>query len=133
LKYKDKNNLEVFLKDKFGIELIFHRAEGKETPYGYTLIDNASKQVFNGSEILKLSEFYKGVKNNDSLQQQKPYHVESLVGMQERGNNKDKIEDYMNTHDLFVFQQGNNFFILDRANNETPIYIFSRLLPYLYC
>jgi Relaxase/Mobilisation nuclease domain len=119
LKYKDKPNLEKFLKDKFGVDLIFHRGEGKETPYGYTLIDNASKQVFKGSEILKLSEFYKGVKNDDNLGQQNPHHVETLVGMQEQGSNKEKVEDYMNTHDLFVIQQGKDFFLLDRANNET--------------
>ncbi len=117
LKYKDKPNLEDFLKDKFGIDLIFHRGEGKETPYGYTLIDNASKQVFRGSEILKLSEFYKGAKIDDNKVEQKPHHVESLLEMQEQGNNK--VDDYMNTHDLFVFQQGNDFFLLDRANNET--------------
>jgi Relaxase/Mobilisation nuclease domain len=119
LKYKDKPNLEVFLKDKFGIDLIFHRGEGKEIPYGYTLIDNASKQVFKGSEVLKLSEFYKGVKNDDNLGQQNPHHVETLVGMQEQGSNKEKVEEYMNTHDLFVIQQGKDFFLLDRANNET--------------
>jgi Relaxase/Mobilisation nuclease domain len=120
LKYKDKPNLEEFLKDKFGVDLIFHRGEGKETPYGYTLIDNASKQVFKGSEVLKLSEFFKGVKNmkNDgSTEQQKPHHIESLEGIQAQG--KEKVEDYMDTHDLFVIQKGNDFFLLDRANNET--------------
>lgn len=121
LKYKDKPNFEVFLRAKFGIDLVFHRGEGKEMPYGYTLIDNASKQVFKGSEILKLSEFYKsvkGVKVDDNVEQ-KPLHIESLLGMQEQADNKDKVGDYMNTHDLFVFQQGKDFFLLDRANNET--------------
>jgi Relaxase/Mobilisation nuclease domain len=117
LKYKDKPYLEAFLKEKFGIDLVFHRGEGKETPYGYTLIDNASKQVFKGSEILKLSEFIKGVKNDDSLVQHKPHHIESLEAVQVQG--KEKVEDYMNTHDLFVIQQGKDFFLLDRANNET--------------
>jgi hypothetical protein len=119
LKYKDKPNLEDFLKEKFGIDLIFHRGEGKETPYGYTVIDNAAKQVYKGSEVLKLSEFFKGFKNDDDLIEQKPHHIEFLVGMKEQAGSKEKIEDYMNTNDLFVIQQGDDFFLLDRANNET--------------
>jgi hypothetical protein len=41
------------LKSQYQIDLVFHSSEGKK-PYGYTVIDHATKQVFKGSEILNL-------------------------------------------------------------------------------
>jgi MobA/VirD2-like, nuclease domain len=38
---------------QYGVDLVFHSANEKK-PYGYTVIDHATKQVFKGSEILKL-------------------------------------------------------------------------------
>jgi len=38
---------------QYGIDLVFHSSEGKK-PYGYTVIDHSTKQVFKGSEILNL-------------------------------------------------------------------------------
>lgn len=42
-----------FMHSQFGIDLVFH-ASGDKKPYGYTVIDHASRQVFKGSEILSL-------------------------------------------------------------------------------
>ena len=58
-KYKpglEQKELKALLQTKFGVELVFHQAKGKDTPYGYTLIDHARKQVLKGSQVMKLSE-----------------------------------------------------------------------------
>ena len=58
LKYRDmsadKEELKATMKQKFGIDLIFHGS--KDKPYGYTIIDHQSKTVLKGSEVLKLKE-----------------------------------------------------------------------------
>jgi hypothetical protein len=46
------------LKDKFGLDLVFHRKEGIDIPYGYTIVDHPQKNVWKGSQILRLSELY---------------------------------------------------------------------------
>jgi hypothetical protein len=38
---------------QFQVDIVFHAAEGKK-PYGYSVIDHATQQVFKGSEILSL-------------------------------------------------------------------------------
>lgn len=58
-KYKEGlNHLELrdFLRQKFGIELIFHSAKNHAIPYGYTVIDHKYKGVYKGSEIMNLKE-----------------------------------------------------------------------------
>jgi hypothetical protein len=58
LKYRDmsadKEELKSTMKQKFGIDLIFHGS--KDKPYGYTIIDHQSKTILKGSEVLKLKE-----------------------------------------------------------------------------
>lgn len=45
-------------KEKFGIDLVFHRKNEVNPPYGYTIVDHSSKNVFKGSQVLKLSAMY---------------------------------------------------------------------------
>jgi len=45
----------TLLREKYGVELIFHAAEGKK-PYGYSIIDHQEKIVFKGSEVLPLKD-----------------------------------------------------------------------------
>ncbi|WP_169306870.1 relaxase/mobilization nuclease domain-containing protein [Pedobacter polaris] len=49
------SDLSEFLKEKFGIELIYHGKDGKQ-PYGYSIIDHAEKNVFKGGDVISLKE-----------------------------------------------------------------------------
>ena len=52
------SSLAEFLKLEFGLQILFH-SKNHQKPYGYTLIDNATQNVFKGGEILDLNEFIK--------------------------------------------------------------------------
>ena len=45
-----------FMNTKFGVEVIFHQAKGKDTPYGYSILDHSKGQVLKGSQVMKLSD-----------------------------------------------------------------------------
>ncbi|QJD98564.1 relaxase/mobilization nuclease domain-containing protein (plasmid) [Mucilaginibacter robiniae] len=62
-KYKDDkkpigytSDLVQGLKQKFGIDIVFHGKKGLP-PYGYSIIDHNSKAVFKGSDIMPLKLF----------------------------------------------------------------------------
>lgn len=48
-----RSEFSTFLKESFGIVLMFH-ASGDKEPYGYSIIDHAGRNVFKGSEIMPL-------------------------------------------------------------------------------
>jgi Relaxase/Mobilisation nuclease domain len=113
-KYKNTlstEELKKYLKDKMGVDLIFHQAENQSKPFGYTVIDHAQKQIYKGSEILKMSELIAQTQN----------HKEALGTLAE-AKNKTKgvgnILDYLNDHDLILIQKGGEPFLLDTMNNE---------------
>ena len=58
LKYRDmtadKEELRQLMKQKFGVDLVFHGS--KDKPYGYTVIDHQSKTVLKGGDVLKLKD-----------------------------------------------------------------------------
>ena len=53
LSQKAKLDFVGSLHNHYQLDLVFHSTPGKK-PYGYTVIDHATKQVFKGSEILNL-------------------------------------------------------------------------------
>jgi Relaxase/Mobilisation nuclease domain len=120
LKYKEGRGdvaLDSFLKEKFGLDVVFHKTGDSATPYGYTIVDNANKQVFKGSEILKMSEFLKNIpvsnlKNSVDVNHQKV--VEDFISK----NEMDALQDYLNNHDLILMQKGDELFLIDRQNDE---------------
>jgi len=51
---KFESDLTSFLKQGFGFDFIFFSGKDKELPYGYVLIDHNKRQVYKGSDLLKL-------------------------------------------------------------------------------
>ncbi|QNF31343.1 relaxase/mobilization nuclease domain-containing protein (plasmid) [Adhaeribacter swui] len=71
LKYKPAltpEKFSEFMREKFGVELVFHTAKGKDTAYGYTIIDHGQQQVLKGSQVLKLSDLLALAPKAGSLQ-----------------------------------------------------------------
>ncbi|MBP3265968.1 MAG: relaxase/mobilization nuclease domain-containing protein [Clostridiales bacterium] len=69
-KYRDQSSsreeLESMLKKKFGISIKFL---GKEfSPYGYMVVDNASKTVFKGGDILGIKDLLQFQSREEKLQ-----------------------------------------------------------------
>ncbi len=50
----NKEELQTLMKEKFGVDLIFHGS--KDKPYGYTIIDHTNNNVMKGGEVLKIKE-----------------------------------------------------------------------------
>ncbi len=122
LKYKEgrgDEDLRSLLKEKFGLDVVFHKTSDSATPYGYTIVDNANKQVFKGSEFLKMSEFLKNMEarhpdtsGTEGVNHQKT--VENFINK----NETDALLDYLEKQDLILMQKGNELFLIDRQNDE---------------
>lgn len=56
-KIEFESELQSKMKKLFGIDIVFHFKDGNK-PFGYTLIDNKSKMVFKGSDIMKMNELF---------------------------------------------------------------------------
>lgn len=70
-KYAAQYSMEQFtefLKQKMGIELIFHAKDGKPA-YGYTVIDHAKKNAYKGGEIMPLKQLRGLEESKPALQQ----------------------------------------------------------------
>jgi hypothetical protein len=50
-----QSEFAAMMKIKFGVELVFH-ASGVKPPYGYSVIDHSTKNVFKGGEIMPLKD-----------------------------------------------------------------------------
>lgn len=51
---KFESDLTNFLKEKFGFDFIFFSGKDKEKPYGYVFIDHNKREVYKGSDLLRL-------------------------------------------------------------------------------
>ena len=51
---KFESDLTDFLKQKFGMDFIFFIGKDKDKPYGYMIIDHHYREVYKGSDVLKL-------------------------------------------------------------------------------
>lgn len=115
LKYQEGRSVEELkdlLKEKFGLDLVFHQSAEAKTPFGYTVVDNAEKQVFKGSEILKMAELLKNTQNTEGGSHTKT--VEHFI----KNNETEALRDYLDKQDLILTQRYNQVFLVDRQNDE---------------
>ena len=76
------------MQSQYGVDLVFHASEGKK-PYGYTVIDHTSKQVFKGSEILNLKYLLDESLNFELVN--KPVNID--------------LNDYLNNEDMTYYSE----------------------------
>lgn len=56
-KVEYESELQKKMRDIFGLDLVFHHSDQLK-PFGYTIIDHKTSQVFKGSQILKLNDLF---------------------------------------------------------------------------
>jgi hypothetical protein len=126
LKYSQSHNEEdmsQYLREKMGIELIFHKGQGKETPYGYTIIDHKAKAVYKGSEVLKLQTLL-SMMNTDTKENEHKKQIKEIVkplktaNKADRENIKEALNDYLDEHDLHIVEQKGKLHLVDALNDE---------------
>lgn len=102
VKIEWESELQKKLRDMFGIDIIFHH-KGELTPFGYTIIDNKSKSIFKGSEIIKMNQVFEFTneqidkKNFESLKDFNIHNEIQKKVLQEWFNSRtsNPIQEYM--------------------------------------
>lgn len=127
------SELAEFLKEKFGIDFVFHSKDNKK-PYGFTIIDNAEKNVFKGGEIIKLDQLLEIPKSNKNTPiDKKDIYKAHLAN---RITSHDEISYYKSLVQSTIYSYGfleeglkhqgfdltglsNELFIIDISNNTS--------------
>lgn len=118
------SDLGDFLKDKFGVELIFHGKEAK-TPYGYSIIDNSSRIIFKGSEVFPLKNLIeqngekKIYQSKDAIKDLSIDRIGGKVKLQSALNDFPTIQKGMEYHALQIGSKDGTFF-LKTTEGEIP-------------
>jgi Relaxase/Mobilisation nuclease domain len=109
-KYKDTKEGLDYIKEKMGIELVFHKSPDHDKPFGYTIIDHAEKRVLKGSEVIKLKTLLGEVQS----------HVDRLEKLVKDENpvNVEKLQNYLNDHDLHLVIKNGEPHLIDELNGE---------------
>jgi hypothetical protein len=110
---KSIEELQEYLKETLGIDLVFHQNSHQESPHSYTIIDHSTQEVFKGTSIMSVAEILN--RPEESRGETTNPHIENLKVHQ---NNKELFNDYLVDKDLFVMQKGEKVFLFDRPNNE---------------
>jgi hypothetical protein len=119
-----RSALSLWLKEKMGIELVFHFSADKP-PYGYSIIDHAQRNVFKGGEIMPLKKLLAiqakvGITNENVVAEQT---AESLIDEKQRKyyaailkavlhNYPDMVQG-LHHQRLTLTRQGDDFFLSD--------------------
>ncbi|GMQ28035.1 relaxase/mobilization nuclease domain-containing protein [Algoriphagus confluentis] len=111
-----RSDLGDFIKDKFGVQLVFHGKDAK-TPYGYTLIDHTHKIIFKGSEVFPLQRFFAQEGENKSYRAEKSSQPKTLdpisakVKLQSALNDFSSVRHGLEHHSLEIEQKEGNAYL----------------------
>ena len=111
-----RSDLGDFIKDKFGVQLVFHGKDGKK-PYGYSLLDHSNKTVFKGGEVFPMKRFFEQVGEGKTYHSKKTPNGKpiDLIG------EKVKIQSALN--DFSTIRQGLEHHSLHIENREGNPYL----------
>ena len=127
------SELSEHLKQKFGVDLVFH-AKGKKPPYGFSIIDNAQKNIFKGGDIISLKELLSSKSNSVAAERkvQDPYkvHLENRITAQDElayyktlvrsvVNNYGFLREGLQNHGFDFINKSNDLLIIDIQGNAS--------------
>lgn len=105
--------LADMLKEKFGIQVLFHARENK-LPYGYTIIDHAAKAVYKGGDLMPLQGFIAS-----GCDEQIGVTVSIEPEKQENNIPKESSESYQDQAEPLPWTADFNLDIADDIDDET--------------
>jgi hypothetical protein len=127
------SDLAEHLKSKLGLEFVFHSKDNK-TPYGFTIIDYAKKNVFKGGEIIRLKEL---IENNIPTEKQqrvkkdpyKSHMAHRVTSPDELAYYKTLVHSIINSYGLLeeglkhqgfdLIKKSNELFIIDISSEAS--------------
>jgi hypothetical protein len=121
IKYKEQKanmgELEAYMKEKFGVELVFHQSAGHDKPFGYTLIDHAEKRVIKGSEVMKLKVLL-GDSESHVSRLEKLVKAEKEKQTTKQDSPIEGLQNYLDSHDLHLVLKNGAPHLVDELNGE---------------
>jgi hypothetical protein len=129
-----KSQLSDHLKTKFGLDIIFHFKNDK-TPYGYTIIDNANKNVFKGGEILNIKEFvssslkldknwFSNILNEFKKNQSTILELDKILNENHLNRQGENVFD-INKHLVYTFEQNDLKQLVNNQKTDSNYLVFS--------
>ncbi len=88
---KFESDLTNYLKQRFGYDFIFFTGKDQDKPYGYAIIDHHKKEIYKGSDVLKLDQL---IANPTSKEQKDIVSAEGEISAWENDKNSTQYEFY---------------------------------------
>ncbi len=118
--------LQTLMKDKFGINLVFHTGKGHTKPYGYTLIDYRNKRVLKGGEVMDLKELL--VEPN---KQAKVEHCNSIINLLLKDGTKYTMDSFKKLMLDYGYRFSMNGIIFINGDDKALLVLDKKLLKEL--
>lgn len=124
----DNPSLLEYLKEKHGLILIFH-SKDNQSPYGYSVIDHALKNVFKGGEIMPLKDLSSLIgqnpaQSNDPVNPDRYYQSNHDPGrrayyktiLKVAINNYPDIRQGLHHVDIDIYERDNRYYLINHKD-----------------